>query len=59
MSDDKSDSHGHDRQRININQNYALSVWCKSLRVTPERLKEAVRAVGDRADKVRDYLKQG
>ncbi|HSV79122.1 MAG TPA: DUF3606 domain-containing protein [Ramlibacter sp.] len=59
MSDDKSKSGGQDRHRINVNQNYELSVWSKSLRVTPERLKEAVQAVGDRADKVREYLNQG
>ena len=30
----------------------------KSLNTTPERLKEAVQAVGDRAEKVREYLSQ-
>jgi len=59
MGDDKSTSHGQNRQRINVNHAYELSVWSKSLRVTRERLKEAVRAVGDCADKVREYLKQG
>jgi hypothetical protein len=57
MSDDKSKSHGQDRQRINVNEDYELRDWSKSLGVTPERLKEAVRAVGDRADKVREYRK--
>jgi hypothetical protein len=58
MSDDKSKSHGQDRQRININEDYELRDWSKSLNTTPERLKEAVQAVGDRADKVREYLSQ-
>lgn len=57
MSDDKSQSHGQDRERINIHQDYELRDWSKSLGVTPEKLKEAVGAVGDRADKVREYLK--
>ncbi|HSV79068.1 MAG TPA: DUF3606 domain-containing protein [Ramlibacter sp.] len=57
MSDDKSRSGDQDRHRINVDQNYELAVWSKSLRVTPERLKEAVRAVGDHPDKVRQYLK--
>lgn len=56
MSDDKSNSSGQDRQRINVNQDYELRDWCKSLDTTPERLKEAVQAVGDRAEKVREYL---
>lgn len=57
MSDDKSRAHGQDRDRINVNQDYELRDWSKSLNTTPERLKEAVRAVGDRADKVREYLR--
>lgn len=56
MADDKSKSGGEDRLRINVNQDHELRDWCKSLGTTPERLKEAVQAVGDRADKVREYL---
>lgn len=56
MSDDKSKSHGQDRERINVNQEYELRDWAKSLKTTPERVKEAVQAVGDRAAKVREYL---
>jgi hypothetical protein len=56
MSDDKSKSHGQDRERINVNQEYELRDWAASLNTTPERLKEAVQAVGDRADKVKEYL---
>ena len=57
MSDDKSKNGGQDRQRINVNEDYELRDWSKSLNTTPERLKEAVQAVGDRAEKVREYLK--
>jgi hypothetical protein len=56
MSDDTTKSQGQDRQRINVNQEYELRDWAKSLNTTPERVKEAVQAVGDRADKVREYL---
>ena len=28
------------------------------MHTTPQRVKEAVQAVGDRADKVREYLKE-
>ncbi len=57
MADDKSNSGGQDRARINVNQDYELRDWAKSLNTTPERIKEAVQAVGDRAEKVREYLK--
>jgi hypothetical protein len=56
MSDDKTKSGGQDRQRINVHQDYELRDWAKSLNTTPEKIKEAVAAVGDRADKVREYL---
>ena len=59
MADDKSNSGGQDRARINVNQDYELRDWAKSLNTTPERIKEAVQAVGDRAEKVREYLKSG
>ena len=58
MSDDKSKTGGQDRQRINVNQDYELRDWAKSLNTTPEKIKEAVQAVGDRADKVREYLSE-
>ncbi len=58
MSDEKSKSQGQDRQRINVNQEYELRDWAKSLNTTPEKLKEAVQAVGDRSDKVREFLGQ-
>jgi len=57
MSDDKTQAHGQDRERINIHEDYELRDWAKSLKTTPERVKEAVQAVGDRADKVREYLR--
>ena len=56
--DDKSKSHGQDRERINVHQDYELRDWAKSMNTTPERIKEAVQAVGDRADKVREYLSE-
>jgi len=58
MSDDKTKSGGQDRERINVNQDYELRDWAKSLSTSPERVKEAVQAVGDRAEKVREYLRQ-
>ena len=58
MADDKTKTGGQDRERINVNEDYELRDWSKSLNVTPEKLKEAVQAVGDRAENVREYLKK-
>ena len=58
MSDNKSQTGGQDRERINVHQDYELRDWARSMNTTPERLKEAVQAVGDRAEKVREFLKQ-
>ena len=58
MSDDKTKTGGQDRERINVHEDYELRDWSKSLNTTPEKLKAAVQAVGDRADKVREYLKR-
>lgn len=57
MPDDKSKSGGQDRDRIDVGQDYELRNWAKVLKTTPERVKEAVHAVGDRVDKIRQYLK--
>jgi hypothetical protein len=57
MSDDKSKAQGQDRERINVNQDYELRHWAKAMNTTPERVKEAVHAVGDSVDTVRKYLK--
>ena len=57
MSDDKSNSGAQDRERINVNQDYEVRDWAKSMKTTPERVKEAVQAVGDRAEKVRSWLR--
>lgn len=56
MADDKSKVGGQDRARINVNEDYEVRDWCKSLGVTEDELRKAVAAVGDRADKVREHL---
>lgn len=57
MSDNLKNSSGQDRQRINANQDYELRDWSKKFGVSPDQLKEAIQAVGDRAEKVEQYLK--
>ena len=57
MADDKTKTGGQDRQRINVNEDYELRGWAKKFTVTPEQLKEAVKAVGTQADDVERHLK--
>jgi hypothetical protein len=56
MADDKTKTGGQDRARININEDYEVRDWCKSLGVTEDKLRKAVADVGDQADKVREHL---
>jgi hypothetical protein len=57
MADDKTKAGGQGRNRINLNQDYEVRDWAKSLGVTEDELRKAV-AVGNQADKVRAYLKK-
>jgi Protein of unknown function (DUF3606) len=59
MPDDLSNRGRPDRDRVNVNEEHELRNWAQSLGATPERVKEAVQAVGDRADRVRQYLGSG
>ncbi len=56
MSDDKTKHGAADRSRINMNEDYEVRDWTKTLGVTKEELAEAVKAVGNSADKVKEYL---
>ena len=56
MSDSKKDAGSPDSKRINVNEEYELRDWSKSLGVTPTALKEAVAAVGTSAEKVKEYF---
>lgn len=59
MPDDTTQSGGQDRKRINVNEDYELRHWSARFGVSPESLKEAVLIVGDRADDVERYLRDG
>lgn len=58
MADDKTKVGGEDRQRISLNEDYEVRDWTESLGISREKLVDAVGAVGDRADDVREYLKR-
>jgi hypothetical protein len=57
MPDDLKQRGGQERKRIDVNQDHELRDWAEKFGVSKEQLKEAVQAVGDRADKVADHLK--
>lgn len=57
MADNLKKRGGQDRQRINVTEDYELQDWSQKFGVSKDRLKEAVAAVGDRAEKVEKYLK--
>ena len=42
--------------RIDIHQEQDVTAWARTMNTTPERLKEAVVAVGDRPEDVLAYL---
>lgn len=57
MADNLQSRGGQDRKRIDVHQDYELRDWSKKFGVTPEELKDAVKAVGNEADKVEAHLK--
>lgn len=57
MADDKTQTGGQDRARINMNEDYEVQDWTSSLGVTREQLPQAVDTVGDRADDLRQWFK--
>ena len=42
--------------RIDITWDYEVCAWARHFNTSQQRIKEAVRAVGDRADHVREHL---
>jgi hypothetical protein len=56
MADDKSNTGGQDRARINVNEDYELRDWSKKFGVSPEELRAAVQKVGPMADDVKKEL---
>ena len=56
MSDDKTKT-GHDRQLIDLSEDYEVRDWTRSLGVTDQEVRGVVAAVGNSADKVREHLR--
>ena len=47
---------GQDRTRIKVKQPYELREWADRFGVSPQQVREAVRTVGDQADRVEALL---
>jgi len=56
MSDDKKNHGSPDNKLIDVNDPKEIWNWTTSLGISEERLREAVKAAGTSAEKVRDYL---
>ena len=59
MPDNLDKSGRQDRKRIDVSQEHELRDWSRKFGVSPDRLKEAVQAVGTQADKVGEHLSAG
>ncbi|HEX7689287.1 MAG TPA: DUF3606 domain-containing protein [Burkholderiaceae bacterium] len=57
MSDDKTNSHGQDRERINLGEDYEVRDWSRRFGISADELRAAVQAVGDRAAAVEAWVK--
>jgi hypothetical protein len=45
-------------ERIDLSYDYAVCAWARHFNVSEKRVKEAVAAVGDDAERVREHLKR-
>lgn len=58
MPDNKSQPGGQDRTRISLSEDYEVRDWSKKFNVSQEQLRAAVKAVGNEAKDVEEYLKK-
>ena len=58
MADSKKKLGGADRALIAVGEKYEVDYWSKKLKVTPAKLKYAVRKVGHSAKKVEAYIQE-
>jgi hypothetical protein len=54
--DDKTQTGEADRSRINVNEDYELAYWTRTLEVPEDELRNAVRQVGTSVEAVKKYL---
>ena len=56
MSDDPKITGPQDPKFISLSQEHEVRTWTKTLNTTPEKLREAVEAVGNSVERVREHL---
>ena len=57
MADNKKNRGGADRALISLSEAYEVAYWSKKFKITPAKLKAAVKKVGRSAKKVEAYIK--
>ncbi len=57
MADDKKKRGGADRGLIALSEPYEVAYWSKKFKITPAKLKTAVKKAGRSAKNVEAYLK--
>ncbi|MGE6695192.1 DUF3606 domain-containing protein [Sphingobium limneticum] len=58
MADDKTLRSPQDSSRIALGEDYEVEYWTKKFGVTRDELEKAVKAVGNGAEAVEEYLKR-
>lgn len=58
MADNKTNIGTPDKERVNLSEDYEVQYWAHKFNVTAEKLKKAVRKVGDSAKNIEEYLKK-
>ncbi|HEX2545397.1 MAG TPA: DUF3606 domain-containing protein [Ramlibacter sp.] len=58
MIDPRSKPRAGKSERIDVTYDYAVCAWARHFNVSEKRVKEAVAAVGNEAEKVREHLKR-
>lgn len=58
MSDSPRKPRSGRSERIDVSYDYAVCAWARHFNVSEQRVKEAVAAVGNEADRVREHLQR-
>lgn len=53
---DSTTSRSIEGERIDVQYDYAVCAWARHFNTSEKQVKEAVQAVGDQAEHVRDHL---
>ena len=56
--DDKTQRGAADRSRININEDYELAYWTRTLEVPEDELRNAAQQVGTSGEALKKYLER-